>query len=154
MDDCRDVIYRKASKQKKLTSATLEVFNVLPQVKQLDADFAKGIDGAYRIKRVKTYEDFVAMCCEFYVDPVSYQNSLCYIVESDDGYSYLMVVERDNSVANFGVGFSTVMTRATQGGASANYAYCIGRAMYKMMDDVNSKFGVKRKTKPRTRFIL
>ena len=107
--DFRDTIYRKRSKQKKLTSATLEAFNVLPQVKQLDAEFAKGIDGVYRIKRVKTYEDFVAICCEFYVDPASYQNSLCYIVETDNGYLYLMVVERDNSVANFGVGFDTVI---------------------------------------------
>ena len=109
MDDYRDVIYRKASKQKKLTSATLEVLNALPQVKQRDAEFAKGVEGVYRIERVKTYEDFVAMCCEFYVDPVSYQNSLCYIVETDNGYLYLMVVERDNSVTNFGVGFDTLM---------------------------------------------
>ena len=107
--DFRDTIYRKIFKQNKLTSATLEVLHVLPQVKQLDAEFAKGIDGASRIKRVKTYEDFVAICCEFYVDPASYQNSLCYIVETDNGYLYLMVVERDNSVANFSVGFDTLM---------------------------------------------
>ena len=107
--DFRDTIYRKASKQKKLTSATLEVLNALPQVKQRDAEFAKGVEGVYRIERVKTYEDFVAMCCEFHHDPVSYQNSLCYIVETDNGYLYLMVVERDNSVTNFGVGFDTLM---------------------------------------------
>ena len=64
--DFRDTIYRKISKQKKLTSATLEVLNVLPQVKQLDADFAKGIDGAYRIERVKAYLSFFIppfVCC-------------------------------------------------------------------------------------------
>ena len=94
------------------------------------------------------------MCCEFYLDPASYQNSLCYIAETDDGYSYVMVVEKDNSVKNFGVGFDTVVVGAARGGTSANYAHGISRAMYKIMDDVNSKFGVKRKTKPRTHFLL